>query len=187
MKWFLSLQNEKSRFWSIFKFTKQKKTFLKRFEVYKTFIYVLLYLPLYTRSVEKDTFLGCIERPKNYRECLWNSLYHYHIWDLSSCFDIHNMTTVHPKIAFSFAVLCINVKKKRQNTVFGYKKGSKMDFKIGFGSATPKLCMVIFTTFLPKWLEHRKPEGGGKPHNFPPLRFLKWQFESAFRGPCGIS
>ena len=40
--------------------------------------------------------------------------------------------------------------KKGENTVFGYKKGSKFNFDIGFGSATPKLYMVIFTTFLPK-------------------------------------
>ena len=167
---FSSLQNKKTRFWSVFKFTKPSYMFC----------HIFVYTP---DLLSKDTFLGCKERPKNYREFLWNSLHRYHIWDLSSCFDTHNMTTIHPKIAFSFTVLCINVRKKRQNTVFGYKKGWKMDFKIGFGSATPKLRMVIFTVFLPKWLEHRKPEGGENPPISSPLQVLKWQFESDFRGP----
>ena len=64
------------------------------------------------------------------------------------------METVHAKVAVYFTMLCINVQKTHQNTVFGYKKGSKPNFDIGFGSATPKLYIDIFTTFLPKWLEH---------------------------------
>ena len=47
-----------------------------------------------------------------------------------------------------------------QNTVFGYKKGSKSDLDIGSKSATLELYMNIFTTFFPRWSEHRKPEGG---------------------------
>ena len=49
-----------------------------------------------------------------------------------------------------------------QNTVFGYKKGSKSDLDIGSKSATLELYMNIFTTFIPRWSEHRKPEGGGE-------------------------
>ena len=71
----------------------------------------------------------------------------------------------------SFLLYCFLEKrlKKGQNTVFGYKKGSKFDLEIGSKSATPKLCMNIFTTFFPKCSQHRKPEGN--PQNPPPAVF----------------
>ena len=73
----------------------------------------------------------------------------------------------------NFLLYCFLEKRKKtgQNTVFGYKKGSKFNLEIGSKSATPKLCMNIFTTFFPKCSQHRKPEGGGNPQNPPPAVF----------------
>ena len=82
---------------------------------------------------------------------------HPHFW------ISHTKETIHSKIASSTTVSCKNVKKMGQNTVFGYKKGSKSDLDIGSKSATLELYMNIFTTFFPRWSEHRKPEGVGKP------------------------
>ena len=84
---------------------------------------------------------------------------------------LHTGEMLHPKITSSFTVLHAKTLKKRQNTVFGYKKGSKLKSNIGSESATPKLYMNIFTTFFPKWSQHRKPEGGGETHLSPPAVF----------------
>ena len=43
---------------------------------------------------------------------------------------------------------------KMDNTVLGYKKGSKLNSKVGFATATTKLYMVIFVTFLKKVVSH---------------------------------
>ena len=84
---------------------------------------------------------------------------------------LHTGEMLHPKITSSFTVLHAKTLKKRQNTVFGYKKGSKLKSNIGSESATPKLYMNIFTTFYPKWSQHRKPEGELKPIFPPPCGF----------------
>ena len=66
----------------------------------------------------------------------------------------------------------ITNKKKSQNTVLGYKKGSNFDLEIGIRSATHKLHMIVFVCFLKNWISHHL------------LRFEFWRhFESVFRGP----
>ena len=60
------------------------------------------------------------------------------------------MTTVHPKIAFSFAVLCINVKKKRQNTVFWLQKGVKNGFQDRIRIRDPEIVYGYIYYFSPK-------------------------------------
>ena len=62
----------------------------------------------------------------------------------------HARERLDPKMVSSFLFHMQKRLKKRQNTVFGYKKGSKYKSNIGSESATPKLNMRIFTTFLPK-------------------------------------
>ena len=96
---------------------------------------------------------------KNYWRCVSLRLHHTYLKDLSS--GISSLQHRDDTCQSWCLLYCFMHKyvKKHENTVFGYKKGSKFDSDIGFGSATPKLCMVIFTTFLPKWLEHWKPEG----------------------------
>ena len=73
---------------------------------------------------------------------------------------------------------------KTQNTVFGYKKGSKIQSHKIFWSATLNLWVVSFATFASKWPEHRKPMGGGfsavKP---PPMRFEICNFQAESFGP----
>ena len=55
------------------------------------------------------------------------------------------------------------------NTVLGYKKGSKINFDIGFRSATNKMWGVSYVTFFRKWSEtlpSERPRGGLKNPDF---------------------
>ena len=72
--------------------------------------------------------------------------------------------------------------KKRQNTVFGYKKGSKLNSEIGIGSTTQKLCLNIYVTFSSKWLEHTCRGGGKTLIILPPLQLEICQFEGVCLG-----
>ena len=84
---------------------------------------------------------------------------------------IRDDSTLWLHICISFlCVLCGKVEKSK-NTVLGYKKWSKSKGDIGFESATQTLCILIFTTFSRKSLEHghlspppKQPFWGGLPH-----------------------
>ena len=126
---------------------------------------------------KKQTSFQVTIRGQNVRrlsESVQNSLDHAcYKRCLSSSFDISHLRNITYQNYFILHCLLQKTFKKGQNTVFGYKKGSKCDLDIGSRSATPKMYMNILTTFFPKCSEHRKPEGGVKTHKIPPLRFLK--------------
>ena len=122
-------------------------------------------------SVNRPQSFRLQKEIKNYWGCVSLRLYHTYLKDLSlgiSSLQYRDDTCQSWCLRYCFMHKYV---KKHENTGFGYKKGSKFDSDIGFGSATPKLYMVIFTTFLPKWLEHWKPEGGGKTPFSPPCSF----------------
>ena len=68
-------------------------------------------------------------------------------------FQYFKLETIYPKIATHFTILCVKM-GKMDNTVLGYKKGSKLNSEVGFATATTKLYMVIFVTFLKKVVSH---------------------------------
>ena len=75
------------------------------------------------------------------------------------------------------------------NTVLGYKKGSKINFDIGFRSATNKMWGVSYVIFSRKWSEallSEKTRRGGKNPD-PPLHIDSRRFHGIFRGPLNLS
>ena len=70
-----------------------------------------------------------------------------------------------------------SILKNSENTVFGYKKGSKSKSKKSDRSATPILCIFSLIRMLNRWVEHTC-RGGSKntPFLLPP-HHEKWQFE----------
>ena len=75
-------------------------------------------------------------------------------------------------MSFSLTFYAENL-QKRQITVLGYKKGSKIQSDKIFWSETSKLCVVSFATFVSKWPEHWYSLGGCFPQENTPPSGLK--------------
>ena len=65
------------------------------------------------------------------------------------------------KSVIFFTVLSGNL-KNHENTVLGYKKGSKLNSDKWSMSATQTLWVVSFVTFVIRWAEHTSRGGGAK-------------------------